>query len=259
MSTETFDLGKKVFFLYPHRTIQDYLHLFLIKNEFEVYLIDDHHALPQLLQKFPNAIAFLNIDEVLSQADWYAYTQSLVQNFPSVVVGVFTGHNDPALAEKYLMGLGIKGGFITLRAGVENIRQTVLKALIANEARGRRRYVRVRPTEGSATFNVKWRGELVTGVIYDISSAGVSASFDQDYIDLPEKTVLRDVLLMYRGLRVKADLVITIKRAQPGKKTTYVMLFDESILPTDREKIHTCVQRALQQDLEKWLEQFPKT
>lgn len=257
MSEQNFE-GKKVFFLYPHSAVEDYFHLFLIKNEFEVYLLRDHHYLEPLLAKFPTSIVFLNIDEWFKEEEWLQLTQKLTQNFPDLVIGVFTAHNNPTLSQRYLIDLGIKGGFITLRSGMENARQTILKALLVNEARGRRRYIRVRPVEGTATFNIKYRGELATGVVYDISSVGISAAFDKEIYDFPENTLLRDVQIMFRGLRVKVNLLISIKRAQPGKKTTYVMMFGEDTLPTDREKISTIILRGLQYDLEKWLDEIPK-
>ncbi len=257
MAEQAFE-GKKVFFLYPHSSIEEYFHLFLIKNEFEVYLLRDHRYLVDLLRRFPSSIVFLNIDELFTEEQWIQFTQKLVQEFPEVVVGVFTAYNNPALSQRYLIDLGIKGGYVTLRSGMDNARQTIVKALIANEARGRRRYIRYRPTEGSATFNMKYRGEIVTGLVYDISSVGISAAFDRDIYDFPEKTLLSDVQIMFRGLRVKVNLVIEIKRSQPGKKTTYVMIFTSDILPTDREKISTFILRGLQIDLEKWLEEIPK-
>lgn len=258
MSGNWAELGKKVFFLYPHNAVEEYFHLDLIKNEFEVYLLRDHRALPYLLKKFPTAIVFLNIDEVLNESEWLAYTQNLQRDFPQVTIGVFSIYNSPILSQKYLMDLGIKGGYITLRSGMENARATILQALIANEARGRRRYIRVRPPEGHATFNVKIGGRLEHGTVYDFSSVGFSAVFDRDDIDLEEGSMLSDLQLVFKGLRIKADVRVLLKRQLPGKRTTYVFLFGENLLPVDRDKIHVCVLRALQVELQKWLDEVPK-
>jgi hypothetical protein len=258
MAETSFDLGKKVFFLYPHKIVEEYIHLFLIKNEFEVYLVNDHRNFEQILLKYPNSVIFINIDEVLSEAEWIQYVQNLLQKIPSLVISIFSIYQNPELEKKLVNLLGRQAELISLRAGMEKTRQLILDLLVAQEARGRRRYLRYHPQAGQATLNLKYLGQVITGTIYDISSVGISMAFDENFLDLAENTRLKDVQIVFKGIRIKVDMVVTIKRAQPGKKTTYVMLFDQNTLPTDKEKIHTCILRGLQSDIEKWLDEMPK-
>jgi len=247
------DYGRKVFFLYPHNVIEEHILLSLIKNEFEVYLVRDHGKLLKLLHQFPRAMVYINIDETLTEADWSAYVKNIKELFPDDPIGIFSSYNNSKLAEKYLMDIGVQSGFITLRSGVENARVILNKTLLANEARGRRRYIRVRPSLGAATLNIRHQGNLVSGKIFDVSSVGLSCSFDAKDLDFPEGSKFKDIQLMLKGLRVKVDAVVVKKRAEPGKIPAFILLFDQTLLPTDREKIHTFILRSLQVDLEGWL------
>ncbi|MEA1911787.1 MAG: PilZ domain-containing protein, partial [Spirochaetota bacterium] len=59
------DNGKKIFFLYPQSVIQDELISFLLRNEYEVYFLNDHVKATKLFKRFSNSICFINIDDGL--------------------------------------------------------------------------------------------------------------------------------------------------------------------------------------------------
>lgn len=74
------NLGKKVFFLYPHSVIQKDLVQLIAHYEYEVYLVNDHMKLKKLLREIGEAIVFINIDERLSTDEWEEYIVGLRQD-----------------------------------------------------------------------------------------------------------------------------------------------------------------------------------
>ena len=70
------NLGKKVFFLYPHSVIQNEMVIELIRNEYEIYLLFDHMKTVRLLEKYNDSILFINIDEGLMENEWEKYIKA---------------------------------------------------------------------------------------------------------------------------------------------------------------------------------------
>ncbi len=116
-----------------------------------------------------------------------------------------TYNPDPSLAKKYLMEVGIPCGFIQLKLGTAEGKAILLKTLAANEAKGRRRFVRARGTDArKASFNVTIRGAHLTGAIVDISVVGMSFRVDQT-VHLRPHEPFQDVQLRLRGTLCRLD------------------------------------------------------
>ena len=88
--------------------------------------------------------------------------------------------------------------FIKLKLGLEQSRSIILKTLEANEAKGRRKYLRIDCWQHRNTeLNVKLGEKLCGGRIKDISSVGMAFIFDESQ-DLNKNTMLNDVQLKLR-------------------------------------------------------------
>ena len=125
----------------------------------------------------PGSIVFVNIDDTLNELQWEAWIHRLITDpaTSSTKVGILTYNPDAELAKKYLMDMMLPCGFIQLKQGLAEGKRIILKTLEANEARGRRRYVRAQCTDPKkASFNVTVKGKFVTGAILDISVAGMT-------------------------------------------------------------------------------------
>jgi hypothetical protein len=244
--------GRKVFFLYPPSVVQDELIWEVVRHEYEVYLLKDHRRARALLAKYPDSILFVNIDAELTESEWEAYIRGIVgsDRYADVRVGILSYNNDEALARKYLMDIGVSAGFIKLSLGLQESINIVLRALEANEARGRRKYVRAKTFDPSypATFNVRVHGDLKSGVIRDISSVGMACTFDE-FVQLPERSYLRDIQLKLRGGLTTISGVVTGVRKEGG--TVYVVMFDPRSNPDARNRIRRFVHRFLQQQIER--------
>ncbi len=239
-------LGKKIFFLYPHSVIQDELISTLIQHEFEVYFLKDHTKAYNLLKKFGNSICFINIDETLAQPEWETYIKKLQSDpeIKGVQIGILSYNNDRELIKKYLMEIRIKCGFIQLKLGVAESTKIILKTLEANEAKGRRKFVRANcENDSRVTFNVKYNGDLYSGNIIDISSIGMACSFDSDP-DVKKNSLLREIQLKLRGTLIGIDGIVIGKRDTTPK--TYVLIFDSKTDAIAKAKIRKFINAALQ-------------
>src|SRR6056297_1073359 len=247
--------GKKVFFLYPHSVIQEELVTHIIQNEFEVYLINNHRKLLPLLKKYNNSILFINIDERLKESEWEEYIQSIMNNEATkgVQIGILTYNEDKELARKYLMDLMVPGGYIQLKLGLKESTKIILQTLMANEAKGKRKFVRARcPNNVTTEFNVELMGSMRNGYIKDISTAGMACIFQGD-LDLPAKTPLNRVQLKLRSRIVMISGVIAGNRQTP-EDTLYVVIFTEYISGDAKQRISDFVYRTLQAEMKREIE-----
>jgi len=247
--------GKKVFFLYPHSVIQEDLITHIIQNEFEVYLVNDHRKLLSLLKKYNNSILFINIDERLKESEWEEYIRSIMNNETTtgVQIGILTYNEDKELARKYLMDLMVPGGYIQLKLGLKESTKIILKTLMANEAKGKRKFVRAYCPKGIATeFNVQMAGSMYEGTIKDISSAGMAVYFNKS-VDLPPRTELSKIQLKLRSRIVMVSGIVVGMREDQGNKM-YVVLFNKFISTDAKQRISTFIYRTLQAEMQRELD-----
>ncbi|MBN2051641.1 MAG: PilZ domain-containing protein [Spirochaetales bacterium] len=246
---ETLNLGKKTFFLYPHSVIQDELIEELLDDEYEVYMLKDHEKALKVLKTFSGSICFINIDEGLKEPEWEEYIQKLMAGpeTSSTLVGILSYNSDKGLMQKYLMDLGVQGGYIRLKLGMEESAAIIRKTLEANEARGRRRYVRaICEHDSLSVVNITSLSGSLTGNILDISSVGISCSFQEDP-QFNKNTLLKDIQLVLRGARIKTSGVVLGYRDDTVRK--YVILFRE-LAKDGKKKIRKYIYSTLQQSIE---------
>lgn len=243
--------GKKVFFLYPPSVIQEQMVSEIIKNEYEVYLINDHTKALRLLQKYPSSILFVNIDTHQKEVDWESYIKALQNDKTTqdVRVGILTYNNDKNLAEKYLMELMVPCGFIKLTLGLKDSTDIILKALEANEAKGRRKYVRTQCFPNSAAhFNVIITGDTHTGNVHDISSVGMSCQFDK-WVSLKAHSLLESIQLRLKGTLCMVNGIVMGTRNEQGN-VLYVIMFDPKLHPDTRSKIRNFIYLTAQAQID---------
>ena len=248
------DRGRKVFFLYPHSVIQEDLVEHIVQNEFEVYLVNNHTKMIDILKKYPDSILFINIDARLKEHEWEQYVRRIM-NDPAtgdIQIGIMTYNEDKELAKKYLMDIMVSGGYIQLKLGLKESTKIILKTLIANEARGKRRFVRAAcPTNIVNEFNVGIREKMYSGYIKDISSAGMACYFYES-LDLSPKTPLERMQLKLKRRIVMVNGIIAGKR-QDKDGIVYVILFTQYVSTDAKQKITNFVHKTLQADMDRLL------
>jgi hypothetical protein len=254
-SENTKNLGRKVFFLYPHSVIQQELIDYIIQNEFEVYLVYDHMKMARLLERYNESILYINIDEKLEEEEWEEYIRNLQNNEKTaeVQIGILTYSRDDTLAKKYLMDLMVGAGFVQLKLGMKESARIILKTLMVNEARGKRKFVRAKcPRNNPVEFNIQEGDQVREGLIHDISKAGMACRFYQQ-VSLPLKTSLERIQLKLRGRLVMVSGIVAGKR-ETEEGELYVILFTSYVSQEGGKRISAFIYNLLQTEMRRELE-----
>ena len=257
--------GKKIFFLYPQSVIEE-LAKELVRHEYEVYLIKDRDIVLDLIRISQNSILYINIDEILKEEEWEEYINSILNNDDlnkKVDIGLLTYRRKEHLVQKYLLELGIKGGYIEIDLKIKNTLAILLKLLDVNEAKGRRKYLRIN-SDKNAKFNIEFTNpnssfgskDYINGTINNISSFGMACKIiDEKYKDiLVEKLKLNSIQLNLKGLICIVTGEIHLKREE-----FLIIKFDEKTEPFVKNKIYHYIYNELQNNMEKEIEIIRKS
>jgi hypothetical protein len=188
---------------------------------------------------------FINIDEGLKEKEWEAYVKGIQENEKTQTtrLGILSYNNDRQLMEKYLMKMSVPCGYIQLKLGVPASTRIMLDALQANEAKGRRKFIRADcEDDTSATLNYKDEGGMHYGKILDISSAGMAAKIEK--LGYPANSKLKDIQLKLRGSLVMVNAVLIGSRQ--GDESIRIFLFDTSLSAENKLIIHRFIKYCLQ-------------
>ena len=250
MSSETSEnakYGRKVFLLYPHSVVSDALLEVLLKNGYEVYVLDDHKKTHKILKVFNDSILFINIDGKLSERRWGKYIKRIMKDpaTKDVRIGVMSYNANRTMINRYLFDPGLPCGFIVLKGEIGKSTDIVLKTLAANEAKGRRRFLRVE-NPNQAFVNVLIDNSIFVGRIEQISMAGMACYF-QDELPVEEGDHLEDVQLLLRGImrRVPGTVEKMYTRNQ------IVVQFNIEMEQPTEDAIRDFIHYSLQQEIKK--------
>jgi len=236
--------GKKIFLLYPHSVIQQEMLDILIMAGYETYTLNDENRAFRLLAKFPGSVMFINIDEKHKESEWEAYIKG-IQETPETKdtkIGILSYNTDQKLMQKYLMKLGVSCGYIQLKLGVKESTRIMLQALEANEARGRRKFIRAEcGDDPNATANIKGASGLHNGKILDISAAGIAVRFDS-LEDYSPNQLINGVQLRLHGSLLMTNMTFMGKRAD----SVCVLIFDPKMDADKKLLVHRYIKQCLQ-------------
>lgn len=246
--------GKKVFFLNPPAVIDEVIAV-LADAEFEVYATRDHGKLARYLKIQPHCLTFVNIDEGDDDTTWRSWIAGVRGDGSRAAssFGVVTMLDDEARRATYLLELGIECGFIVVKIGAARTADILLKTLEANEARGRRRYVRAACPPDSADFNCPNEGGLLRGAIHDLSSVGMAATFGDSSVP-KAGTRLKDLQLSLKGVRLSVNGVVVGGHESSDSGPIAVIMFEPASLSDEkRAKLRGFVRKTLQAEMDKAL------
>jgi hypothetical protein len=246
-------LGKKIFFLYPSGLIQNELAEELIQQEFEVYIVKDHERLRKMLKKYPESVVLVNITDQLPENECEAWIRGIMggSETSKVDIGVLSSVADEDLQRKYLNVLKVSCGFIPVKSSdIQKAIRQLLEALKTAKARGLRKYIRATSeNEALTAINLPINGRFVNGTIKDISTMGLSCTFEEDP-ELGKNTLCQDVQVKLQTMILKVEGIIFGSREEEGVKI-YVLVFTQRTDPAVRTKIRKYVQSTLQNKMDK--------
>ncbi len=241
-------LGKKIVFTYPPEVVQGELLSTLNNEELETYILQDHTKIPEIVEKYPDTLFFLNIDAVLDELEWQTLVRQLQTRYPHIMLGILTFKIDEDLKEYYLLELGVRCGYIQMKLGIQKASDMMIKILEANEVRGRRQYLRsLCSEECRATLNFKLGEELLTGRILDISCVAMACHLSA-HQGLQKNQLISRMQLRLRGAIVITDAVLVGERIVENEMTVYVFLFKTDDPERIRPKIRNFVIQNLQKE-----------
>lgn len=244
----------KIFFLYPHSVIRESLIKNLVNLEYEVYSVYDHDKLYKYLEEYNHSIVFINIDVKLSEREWEEYVKKIKNNplTKTVRLGVMSFYATEDTAEKFLIKLMVDCGFVKLKAGIQDSKNIVLKTLYANEAKGKRKYIRINTRSmENITFTIKEEYKFKSGKILDISSVGMACVFDDSEAIYREDTTFIEIQLNLKGVICMVDGNITHHRLLEDGTNTYIIMFNPKKYNKFNDKIHDFIFKSLQESLER--------
>ncbi len=250
-SQTTEALGKKVFVLNPPSVFEEELLQEVLKHEYEIYLLHDTGAALRVFAKHPDSVVFINIDSGLKEEQWEKYIRKLREDpkYRGLKIGVVSYSPSPELSQKYLMDVGVQCGVVRLSLGAQESARIIINVLEANEAKGRRRYVRARCEKAQNTgFNLEYAGQKLSGPILDISSVGAAIRLEPGKT-LPPKSLVRAIQLRLRSRLVHLDAAVLGSRSDdPG---VHVLLFRGEAAQKQRGQIRHFIHKSLQAEIER--------
>jgi hypothetical protein len=242
--------SKKIFFLYPVSVVFDFLKE-LIRYGYEVYVIKDHNQIPLLVKKYPYSIVYINIFEKMEEKEWEKFIKEIINNPENIGVQIgictYSTSNDEYYSAKYLIDLGLTGGYINLYTSYKKSLDNILKVLEASEARGKRKYVRVNPfvNDKNTLVMVDVDGKQYQGRIIDLSIYCMSVEFGVHC--LVKNQILRKVIMKLRG--VPFPIQALVKGFHSDNQNIYLLIFI-NLTENIKSKIFDYIYERLQAEVQ---------
>lgn len=248
------DQSRRVYFVSPPSVVQDQLIDLLIQAEFEVALVNNSFGIFPLLNANPHCIFFLNDEAQTMQKDkdWSDIIDEIraIDTERVCRIGVLGYNTSADLAQYYLMEKEVECGYIQLKLGLAQTAKILLTTLEANEAKGRRKFIRVRGLPGKSSISLSTLRGFVNGEIIDISSAGLAVVLQQKEQMLQVGSTIDDMQLRLWGSLCSASGKVMGHRQDETLGPIHVILFDPPPSGSTKTKIHNYVRKVIQQEVD---------
>ena len=231
--------GVKTFFVVPDLSVmpEDFLPNFFLKGFEAYYLLDDQYLdIPAkiriLFSLFPELIIFINTDRKLGNLDWRSYIKQIQNEYEErarigVLYGKHISEETRRQMEKiYLYDIGINCGCIPIEYRKASNLGLLLGVLTANQANGRRRYLRAICGE-TCELNFMHERVRLEGRILDVSISHFSCEFRGPDPELKMYEKATDIQLKLAGIICTVDAVLFTKRVA-GDTVVNVFVFRNS-------------------------------
>jgi hypothetical protein len=237
--------GRKVFFIYPTVSVQQQIIPELAQHEFEVYSAKKHQHMTQIFKKYPNSVAFINIDEGMAEKEWETWISGIQTALPDIKIGVLSSNAEEEQQNKFTKDIHVACGYIISKLDMSKALVKFEEILNSLNVKGRRKYLRASTVgETTAVLNMPHGTGFINAAIKDISVVGISCVFEQD-IDLAKNALFKDLQVRLQTMLLKVEAIVFGSRIDNGEKI-YVFLFTQRIDPSVRVKIRKYIQQNLQ-------------
>ncbi len=235
--------SKKIFFLYPSRHFEATVIYELIKEEYEVFVLQDYKELPKVFHLEENPVFFINVGIQPRGLVWNEFCESLyaIREKGSFNLWLISSSSNPdVVVPKDIPKISLDNGIPACTAYIKE----ELKKI---DAKGRRKYVRAHINDPHrASFSLRKSDKTHVGSILDISTNGMACSF-QSELQLMADSYIKDLQLRLDG--VVMNVAGKVAYVREGEKKVYVVLFDYKVTYKYREKIQYFVYHTQQRYL----------
>jgi len=246
--------SKKAFFLFTDKKTEKWLGDRISEQEYEAFFLKDHANVLDVLHHYDDSILFINTLEQVRNFDVMHFVNSIKANVlsPGTAVGVIVpsdcGEGNVADCTDFNISIANDKGSLQCDQTLGRI----LGILDEQNARGRRRYIRVRcASDYHATFSIKRKGKIMNGYINDISSAGMMASFN-DACHWGADTYFHDLQLRLFG--TTCNLSGRVMGSHSGDRKNWVILFDYTDASAEKQKVQSFISQMLRREFQENLE-----
>lgn len=238
---QTFDFGKKVFFLYPPHDFSKNVITSLFREGFEIYKLNSTDSLIKILSLYPDSILFINTDYPYKDINFIEFNDRILKQAEFKDLMVYTIFNESvSFGDKYL-------DYIALNRADEEIFSDINKILSDGKAHGKREYVRYgnfKDILSTITFSV---GESkYSEGMHDISPKALSFSSENDMEHLVGKS-FTNMELKVGVYKIIVHGKIEMSRMIAGKKI-YIAVFD--LDETEKENIFNFIFTSLEKGMD---------
>ncbi len=257
MDSEKVELeGRMIIFLYAPAWIKDEVIGALVRAEYKACHYDDYKSMLKLINLYPGAVVFVNIDKGPKEAEWFRVLSNMQDQLKEkdVRLGVLSDESRKDVVAKWLRGVELPAGFISMRTRQDDIRKRVFESVAREKAIGRRKYARANCRGvGNATLNIKYVGQQYSGSILDISSVGMACKLPQagDVVSVNDR--LDDIQLRLNARLVTVSGHVAGVRQEADK--VFVVMFDDIRANSLEEKIYDYIRETIQRNFERRLGQ----
>ncbi|MDC7232416.1 MAG: hypothetical protein PQJ58_04240 [Spirochaetales bacterium] len=242
---QTFDPGKKVFFLYPPHDFSKNIISRLFKAGFEIYILNRTDALLPVLSANPDSILVINTDYPYENMDFNDLNSRILNQAEFAAVKLYTiFHESVGFGEKVI-------DYIALNRNDDEVFNDLHRLLTEAGAHGKREYVRYGDFNGYlSTISFEVEGEVYSEGMHDISPKALSFSSEKDLEHLVSKD-FSNMKLKVGVYEITVQGKIELSRTIGGKKI-YIAVF--SLNEEEKENIFNFIFTSLEKGMDDFIQ-----
>ena len=246
------NLGKKIVFVHPPELVKQHIMEILSENEYEAYAVKNHRKVNFIATAYPETLFFFNLDDGLSEYEWEEFILKIKKEISTLQLGLLSFNvSSPDQIQHYILDIGVSCGFIQLKQGAKAAEDMMLKILHANEAKGRRKYIRYICKESDhITLNLRVGDNTIPGSIKDISSIGMACQLLSTEASLVKNQMVKDIQMRLRGSIINTSGVVLGLREMPDGSIKYVIIFTGDNTDKSKQKIRSFIHRSQQRQFD---------
>ncbi len=205
--------GRKVFFINPTISIENFVIGRLQTMEYEVYVLKNYRTAKSLFSEIQEGICFVCPDAGLSKTGWHNFIKYFETNpvFENFDFGIFSESIAENKKSEIIKDLKLTAGFFSMLETEELVRELV-KSLDKLSAKGMRKHVRVSCIDSKET-ELYWftkQQKMFRAKLLDISNAGIAVKLNASLSkEIFVNQLISETTLILSGKQVPVSVKVT--------------------------------------------------